>query len=162
MPGRCPRGYRRDDELDGQGRARQIRDHSGNVTSIFVEGSDITERYVNEEALRASEAQLRERNAELERRVVERAQARSLTWKLSPDLLGALNSEGYFVTSNPAWEAVLGWSEAEVASMSIFELLHPEDPEHTRTGFEVTQEGQPALRLVNRNRCKDGSYRWIS
>ena len=139
-----------------------IRDHSGNVTSIFVEGSDITERYVNEEALRASEAQLRELNADLERRVVERAQARSLTWKLSPDLLGALNSEGYFETSNPAWEAVLGWSEAEVASMSIFELLHPEDLEHTRAGFELTQVGQPALRFVNRYRCKDGSYRWIS
>ena len=46
--------------------------------------------------------------------------------------------------------------------MSIFELLHPEDLEHTRAGFELTQEGQPALRFVNRYRCKDGSYRWIS
>ena len=116
-----------------------IRDESGNVTSIFVEGSDITERHATEDALRASEARLRELNLELERRVVERAQARSLTWQLSPDLLGALNSKGYFETSNPAWEAVLGWSEAEVASMSIFELLHPDDLEHTRAGFELTQ-----------------------
>ena len=65
-------------------------------------------------------------------------------------------------TSNPAWKAVLGWSEAEVASMSIFELLHPEDLEHTRAGFELTQVGQAALRFANRYRCKDGSYRWIS
>ena len=139
-----------------------IRDASGKVTSIFVEGSDITERRAAEDALRASEASLRELNAELERRVVERAQARSLTWQLSPDLLGALNSEGYFETSNPAWKAVLGWSEAEVASMSIFELLHPDDLEHTRAGFELTQVGQPAIRFANRYRCKDGSYRWIS
>ena len=114
------------------------RDGAGNVTSIFVEGSDITERRVTEDALRASEAQLRELNLDLERRVVERAQARSLTWQLSPDLLGALNSKGYFETSNPAWKSVLGWSEAEVASMSIFELLHPDDLEHTRAGFELT------------------------
>src|SRR5208282_2990138 len=138
------------------------KDAAGNVTSIFVEGADITDRHRSEEALRASGARLRQLNADLERRVIERAQARSLTWKLSPDLLGALNSKGYFETSNPAWQSVLGWSEQEVASMSIFELLHPDDVEHTRAGFELTLVGQPALRFVNRYRCKDGGHRWIS
>ena len=139
-----------------------IKGADGNVTSIFVEGSDITERHATEEALRLSEARLRELNADLERKVIERAQARGLTWMLSPDLLGALNSNGYFETSNPAWKSVLGWTETEVASMSIFELLHPDDVEHTRAGFELTQVGQPAIRFINRYRCKDGSYRWIS
>jgi PAS domain S-box-containing protein len=132
-----------------------ITDESGHVTSIFVEGLDITER-------RATELALRELNADLERRVIERAQARGRTWVLSPDLLGALNSKGYFETSNPAWQAILGWSEREVASMSIFELLHPDDVEHTRAGFELTLVGQPAIRFVNRYRCKDGSHRYIS
>jgi hypothetical protein len=54
------------------------------------------------------------------------------------------------------------WTEEEVVSMSIFDLLHPDDLEHTRAGFELTQVGQPALRFANRYRCKDGSYRWIS
>ena len=139
-----------------------IKDEAGNVTSIFVEGVDITDRHTSEEALRNSEARLRELNADLERQAIERAQARGLTWKLSPDLLGALNSKGYFETANPAWETVLGWTEEEVVSMSIFELLHPDDLEHTRAGFELTQVGQPALRFANRYRCKDGSYRWIS
>jgi PAS domain S-box-containing protein len=139
-----------------------IKDEMGNVTSIFVQGIDITDRHRSEEALRASEARLRQLNADLERRVIERAQARSLTWKLSPDLLGALNSKGHFETANPAWESVLGWTEEEVVSMSIFDLLHPDDREHTRAGFELTQVGQPALRFANRYRCKDGSYRWIS
>jgi PAS domain S-box-containing protein len=139
-----------------------IKDETGKVTSIFVEGIDITERHRSEEALRASEARLRQLNADLERRVIQRAQARGLTWKLSPDLLGALNSKGCFETANPAWESVLGWTEEEVVSMSIFDLLHPDDLEHTRAGFELTQVGQPALRFANRYRCKDGSYRWIS
>jgi PAS domain S-box-containing protein len=132
-----------------------IKDHSGQVTAIFVEGSEVTERHATEQALR-------ELNAVLENRVIQRAQARSLTWQLSPDLLGALNSKGYFETSNPAWKTVLGWSEDEVASMSIFDLLHPDDLEHTRAGFELTQIGQAAIRFENRYRCKDGSYRWIS
>ncbi len=87
---------------------------------------------------------------------------RDLTWRVSRDLLGALNPAGYFETSNPAWMTVLGWTEAEVASMSIFELLHPDDVERTRQGFELTQQGQPAVQFPNRYRRKDGSYRWIS
>src|ERR1700691_2994162 len=57
---------------------------------------------------------------------------------------------------------MLGWSEEEVASMAIFEMLHPDDVERTREGFELTQQGQPAIQFPNRYRCKDGSYRWIS
>jgi PAS domain S-box-containing protein len=46
--------------------------------------------------------------------------------------------------------------------MAIFEMLHPDDVERTREGFELTQRGQPAIRFPNRYQCKDGSYRWIS
>jgi PAS domain S-box-containing protein len=139
-----------------------IRDVAGAITGVFVGGYEVTQAYRVAEALRKSEASLRELNAELERKVVERTQARGLTWQVSPDLMGALNSQGYFETSNPAWQTILGWSEDEVAGMSIFELLHPDDVERTREGFNLTQIGQPAIRFPNRYRCKDGGYRWIS
>ncbi|MET0272538.1 MAG: PAS domain-containing protein [Phenylobacterium sp.] len=132
-----------------------VLEEDGAITGIFCEGTDVTETY-------RAQAALRELNADLERQVIERSQARGLTWQVSPDLMGALNADGYFKTSNPAWEAMLGWSEAEVASMSIFELLHPDDVERTREGFALTQIGQPAIRFPNRYRCKDGGYRWIS
>ncbi|MDB5480171.1 MAG: hybrid sensor histidine kinase/response regulator [Caulobacteraceae bacterium] len=130
-------------------------DENGAVRGVFCEGFDVTQTY-------RAQAALRQLNAELERRVLERSQARGVTWQVSPDLLGALNPEGYFLTSNPAWKTMLGWSEEEVASMSIWELLHPDDLESTREGFALTQIGQPAIRFSNRYRCKDGGYRWIS
>ena len=139
-----------------------IRDGDGEVTGVFIGGYEVTEAHRANAALRASEGRLRELNADLERQVLERTQARGMTWQVSPDLLGALNSQGYFVTSNPAWKSVLGWSEDEVAGTSIFEMLHPDDVERTRAGFELTQIGQPAIRFPNRYRCKDGGYRWIS
>ncbi len=152
-----------------EGRERHIRveyvprtDESGRVEGFYSLVEDVTDQKAIEAALRESEARLRELNADLERQVIERTQARGLTWQVSPDLMGALNSQGYFETSNPAWQTILGWSEAEVASMSIFEMLHPDDVERTRGGFELTQHGQPAIRFPNRYRCKDGSYRWIS
>jgi PAS domain S-box-containing protein len=139
-----------------------IRNEEGDVTGIFVGGYEVTEVYRATQALRASEVRLRELNSDLERKIIERTQARGRTWQLSPDLLGALNAKGYFETSNPAWKTVLGWSEEEIASMPIFEMLHPDDVERTRVGFELTQRGQPAIRFPNRYRCKDGTYRWIS
>nr|WP_299908174.1 PAS domain-containing protein [Sphingomonas bacterium] len=132
-----------------------IVESDGSITGIFAEGHDVTDQVRGEAALRAL-------NADLEREVIQRTQARGMTWHLSPDLLGALNPQGYFETSNPAWKSLLGWTEEEVASMSIFELLHPDDVERTRGGFQLTQQGQPAIRFPNRYRCKDGSYRWIS
>src|ERR1700712_5405716 len=49
-----------------------VRDATGMVTGIFVEGSDVTEAKLTEEALQASEARLREVNAMLEQRVQDR------------------------------------------------------------------------------------------
>ncbi len=139
-----------------------ITDENGKIVGVFCDGFDVTEAHLAQIALRNSEASLRELNANLERKIVERSQARGLTWQVTPDLIGALNSQGYFETSNPAWQTILGWSEQEIGSMSIFELLHPDDVERTRAGFELTQIGQPAIRFPNRYRCKDGGYRWIS
>ncbi|HEY5337293.1 MAG TPA: PAS domain-containing protein [Rhizomicrobium sp.] len=136
-------------------RAVPVLDDAGTILRWIGTNTDIDDQ-------KATAAALRELNVDLERKVIERTQARGLTWQVTPDLMGALNSQGYFETSNPAWQAMLGWSEDEVAHMSIFEMLHPDDLERTREGFALTQIGQPAIRFPNRYRCKDGSYRWIS
>ena len=46
-----------------------ILDESGSVTGIFVEGTDVTERVLAEQALKQSESRLREANATLEARI---------------------------------------------------------------------------------------------
>jgi PAS domain S-box-containing protein len=98
---------------------------------------------------------------ELERRVAESSVTGSF-WQISPDLLGVLKADGYFESCNPAWTTVLGWSKSEVRSMSIFELLHPEDRERTRGGFEHLKRGNPILRFENRYQRKDGGYNWFA
>jgi PAS domain S-box-containing protein len=109
-----------------------------------------------------AEARLLALNADLERQVVERSHERSLFWQLTSDLLGVLNGDGLFERTNPAWQAVLGWSEDEIRTIPIFDLLHPDDLDKTRKGFNQLTEGIPALNFINRYRCKDGTYRWLS
>jgi PAS domain S-box-containing protein len=139
-----------------------LRDAHGAIGGVFVQGVDVTERTDSVQALRRTESQLRALNADLERQVAERSHERGLYWQLTSDLLGVLGSNGLFERSNPAWQAVLGWSEDEVRAMPIFELLHPDDLAHTREGFQALTEGIPAVNFVNRYRCKDGSYRWLT
>ncbi len=109
-----------------------------------------------------AETALRELNADLERKVTERALARGRTWTVSPELLGVVNADGYFEQSNPAWRTVLGWSEEEVASTLLFDLIHPDDLPRTQAVWEELKRGLPAPRFENRYRTKAGGWRWLS
>ena len=139
-----------------------IRNAAGEVTGIFAGGYDITERVRADKARAVIEARVDALNDDIERSIVERADDRSLVWRLSPDLLGVLRADGHFEATNPAWQTTLGWSEAELISMSIFEMLHPEDAERTRECFEAILAGNTVANFENRYRCKDGSYRTLS
>ena len=139
-----------------------LKDEKGNVTGIFVEGADVTARAESEAAMWATQARLRELNANLEQRVLERSFTRGQVWRLSPDLLGAVDRQGHLQTANPAWTQVFGYSEEELSGLSIFSLVHPEDLESSHVAFDAITAATPALRFPNRCRRKDGSYRWIS
>ena len=139
-----------------------VVDAAGGVTGIFIEGHDVTEAHRATEALRESEARLRELNADLERRIVERSLDRGRTWQVSPDLLAVFNPQGYSESANPAWQAVLGWSAEELARTPFFEFVHPDDMDQTSAAFEQLKRGDPVLRFENRYRRKHGRYRWLS
>ncbi len=101
-------------------------------------------------------------NANLEKQVAERTRELSRTWEVSPDILGILNFDGYFETSNPAWQAILGWSKEEIRTTKFFDFIHPDDLARTYRAWDEAQAGEPALRFENRYRRKQGGWRWLS
>ena len=92
----------------------------------------------------------------------ERTRERDRIWNVSEDLLGVATFDGDFVSVNPAWEKVLGWSEAEVKGLQIDGLRHPDDAAHSLQARRRLAEGMPTVRFQNRFRHKDGSWHWIS
>src|SRR4249920_532700 len=48
-------------------------------------------------------------------------------WDLSPDLLAITDAEGRCLNVNPAWTAVLDWSESDLLGRSADWLFHPDD-----------------------------------
>ena len=89
------------------------------------------------------------------------ARVRDRIWELSEDLLGLSNFDGYFISVNPAWTRLLGWSEDEITGMHVDELRHPEDQAQSIAARRTLADGAPSVRLENRFRHKDGSWRWI-
>ncbi len=140
-----------------------IKNGDGEVTGIFVEGTDVTERERAESGRRLTEMRLRALNADLELQVAQRMHARARTWQLSTDMIGVLNADGIFELSNPAWQSILGWPEETIARTAFFELLHPDDVASSQVAFTRAMElGEPTLHFENRYRHADGSYVWLS
>ena len=134
----------------------------GGIGGVLTTVVETTERVRAEAALRASEAALIELNATLGAQVAQKTRERDRIWRVSEDLLGVSNFDGYFVSVNPAWTAVLGWSEDEIRGLHVSELRHPDDAPHSEAGRARLAEGVPTVRMENRFRHKDGSWRWIS
>ncbi len=62
---------------------------------------------------------------------------------------------------NPAWTRLLGWSEDEIKSMHVSALRHPDDAPASTAGRAQLAQGVPTVRMENRFRHKDGSWRWL-
>ena len=87
---------------------------------------------------------------------------RDRLFALSMDMLCIVHLDGYFLRTNPAFERVLGYSEAELRNRRVFDLLHPDDREATINEFKKLRAGKPITSLENRFVCKNGEYKWVA
>lgn len=84
---------------------------------------------------------------------------------LSLDMNCIISSAGNFLYLNHQWEAVLGFSRAELLAHTWAELIHPDDQEttlnHLYTLSSQADTSVCKLMFENRYRCQDGSYKWF-
>jgi PAS domain S-box-containing protein len=139
-----------------------LKDADGNPVGVNVVAEEITERKRAEEALAASQMALRTLNESLEQRVAAQARERDRIWNVSQDLLVVADADGGVLAVNPAWTAMLGWSEGDLLGKTTEWLLHPDDREKTRAESARLAEGHKTLRFENRFRRKSGSYCRVS
>jgi PAS domain S-box-containing protein len=138
-----------------------VKDAHGTIVGASKIARDITARKEAEHERDRIEGELRELSEKLEDEVEKRTLERDRIWNVSEDLLGVANFDGYFLSMNPAWSRLLGWSEDEIKAMHVSALRHPDDTAHSEVGRKQLVQGVPTVRMENRFRHKDGSWRWL-
>jgi PAS domain S-box-containing protein len=96
----------------------------------------------------------------LKEAVPARANEQDRIWNVLQDLLVITDVEGKYISVNPAWTTVLGWSEADLLGHIPELLIHPDD--RGKSWINRFAKGQRALRFENRLRHRNGTYSWFS
>jgi PAS domain S-box-containing protein len=85
-------------------------------------------------------------------------------FETSNSMVAIADFDGYFRHVNPVWTRVLGYSHKELCDVPFLHFVHPEDIASTLAEAHKLLGNDRILTssFVNRYRCKDGSYRWLS
>ena len=143
---------------DGQyrwhmGRRIPLHDNSGNILRWYSVAIDIEDQKRAEEALRESEAQLKEAQRELQ-----------LTIDSIPVLVAAYRPDGVRTFVNQTWRDYTGLTHQEVTgeAKSGFPHFHPDDAKQIEPAIRASlKSGEPLPYEVRLRGC-DGEYRWHS
>src|SRR5712671_895107 len=125
------------------------------IGGILITAVETTERVRKDQRLRTL-------THDLAREIEQRTRERDRIWSVSEDLLGITDFNGRFLSVNPAWTALLGWTEDQIKAMHADELRHPEDAAAAIAARASLARGVHPVRVENRFRHKDGSWRWIA
>ena len=87
---------------------------------------------------------------------------REAFFELALDPLCVLTLDGRIVDVNPAAEQSFGWTRAELGSMALAEMVHPEDAERALGAVRGVAEGRRLNGFEVRCRTRAGEYRVIS
>ncbi|MGE0434016.1 MAG: ATP-binding protein, partial [Planctomycetota bacterium] len=139
-----------DDFLSHHGRIFQVTTTplgDGDRGGMLVTLHDVTESRQSEEAMR--------------RRASSAEAHRDLMWRESLDLMMIGVVDGGLVQVNPAWQRLLGWTEAELLSRPLVEFIEPVDIDATVSLDGELRAGRPVHNFVNRLRATDGDYRIV-
>lgn len=145
------------------------RDPAGKPLVIRTTILDARGRRAYEEELRLAkrkaedaEAALRRLAEELEWRVQQRTQERDRIWRISQDILAVAALDGTFHSCNPAFTRILGWSESDLPSLSLTDLVDPAHLAGLRVMLDSLSGGRPVNHFDIPLRHKASGHRWLS
>src|SRR5260221_2692287 len=131
-------------------------------TVLYMTARSIRSSFIR---VRQSEQTLGERNDELEHQITERHKVeaeRDRLFELSLDLMAVLGSDMNFRRLNPAFENVLGYTEAEMLGKPLTSFVHADDLAVMQRVGNRLAEGLQITNFECQFICKDSQSRMLS
>jgi PAS domain S-box-containing protein len=105
---------------------------------MFVFVRDITERKRTDEKLQESESRYRD------------------LFENAHDMIQSVAPDGRFIFVNRAWLETLGYTEAELPNLNLFQIIHPESLSHCQEIFAKVMAGESVRNVEATFVAKDG------
>jgi len=93
--------------------------------------------------------------------LVARTAERDRLWETTNDLMGTAGRDGRLKEINPAWTALLGWSEQELLGHSFAALAVPDDQSAMTDAMLGLVAGKESAGFGVRLLCKGGAQRYV-
>lgn len=123
--------------------AAVIRDETGQPLCLQGVMFDITERKQMEEALKESEARLRQ-----------------ITDNML-DMICQTNAEGIIEYISPSHKSILGYEPEDMLERSILDFVHPHDKYRVMTAVQTAIDSVSSGKIEYRSRHAHGHYLWL-
>jgi PAS domain S-box-containing protein len=86
-------------------------------------------------------------------------------FELSPDMLCITNTDGRIIKNSVSFQEILGYPDEDIKGRNLFDFIHPEDIEKTRSGMSMLFSNGKLKSLQNRFLHKNGkeiSLEWTA
>jgi PAS domain S-box-containing protein len=118
-------------------------DEDGQIHTLYIVGTDITDRQWIEDSLQESETRFRS------------------SFENTSLGMALISTEGLFLQVNTAMTDLLGYDQQEFMSKSIFDIIHSEDVSQTDLPIQRLQNGEVhTIKGEARYQCKDNTILW--
>lgn len=83
-------------------------------------------------------------------------------FEISEDMIIQGSIDGKYIDVNAAATRILGWSREKLLSGNWMDYIHPDDAKAAQEAIKDLFAGNRVIKIENRHRHMDGSYRWLS
>jgi len=72
------------------------------------------------------------------------------------DIIQSVDTDGSFIYVNNSWKKILGYSDEEINSLKVFDIVHPKSKQHCMNLFNQIMSGKPIDNIEASFITKDG------